>query len=634
MMKFYYKIFCFSIFIFLILLERDTAAQEDPTQLFQTGIYAEEVQGDLERALSFYNKIIINHPDSRSMAAKALLHIGYCYEKLGQGKAADAYKKLIDSYPDQIEAAATAKMRLGKINKPSSINPLMKFYFDRLGIDVLTATSPDAKFLAYTDWTTGNLIIKNHASGAKRKLTEANWSRSHEFALRPIWSHDGKFVAYSWYRQHYFTELRIVEVASGISQVVYSHPDASIAPQDWHPDGHTILCNITSYKGNRQVRLAIVSLNSGEVQEFLPLDINSRCMKFSPDGKYIAYDTQQPDNRHIFVLDLENFKPLQITSGTYGGRGYDAPIWSSDGKLLLFRSSRLGQYDLWALPMNNGKPNGESYLVQSDLTNAMVAMKGISHRTATKPGQSLISTFLARTSKNSRGSFVEDFSSPKLDSSWLVLEWRQSNIYDYASFGRYSLEENPGQLRYYLDPIMGEVYIHNYLPYFSGWYWLYPGLQINRILPTDSWELEARVTYSMIDVLAGRAFDLMICFDPEQDRGTALIISRSKDFGTNKLDIQLQDRGEITASNDDCLAPADSIGVIKFTYVFRISRKDTLIQVKLSDDDGISFRPALSGTLRSDLKNLPQLLILTGNCWFLPAGSYADWDYIRFSISE
>ncbi len=605
-------------------------AQQNPELLFQAGLYAEEVQGDLAKALIFFQKIITSYPNSRPVAAKALLHIGFCYEKLGLEKATEAYQKLVDTYPDQFEPARQAQLRLAKIKPVKTFNPLMKYYFDRLGIDILTATSPDGKSFAYTDWITGNLMIKNLKTNEQKKLTDADWSRSDEFALRPIWSHDGQAIAYSWYRQPNYTELRIVDVAQGESRTVFSQPHTSIAPQDWHPDGRTILCNMTNFKDDRQIQLVLIALNSGEIQEFLPLDINSRCMKFSTDGRNIAYDTQLQDNRQIFVLHLPDLKPIQITSGTYGGKGFDAPIWSADGNLLLFRSFRLGQYDLWALPIKAGKPAGESYLVQPDLTNAMVAMKGISHRVVTNQGQSLLSDFLAHASQLNSGSFVEDFSSPQLDYAWLIQQWNQPNIYDYASFGRYSLEENPGKLRYYLDPIMGEVYVHSHLPYFSGWYWHYPGLKLNRILIGNSWQLETRVTYSMIDGAAGRAFDLMICFDPEPDRGTALIISRSKDFGGNRLDIRLLDRGEVTAANENALASGDSIGVTNFTYHFRISRTDTLIQVQSSDDGGRTFAPVLAGALRSDLMDQPQLLVLTGNCWFVPAGSYADWDYIRF----
>lgn len=629
----------FLILAFWLINDSTALAKDDPELLFQAGLYAEEVQGDLYKALISYQKIVQKYPEHRSIAANALLHIGFCYDKLGQDKAYEAYQKILVAYPDQREIAALAKERLKNYpirNQQSGtkINPLVKYYFDRLGIDILTATSPDGKRLAYTDWTSGNLMITNLTTGKRTKLTDTDWSHSNEFALRPIWSHDGKAIAYSWYCDPSLTELCIVDLASGNSRTVYSHPNASIAPQDWHPDGQTMLCNIASLKANNQFRLALVSLTSGEIQEFLPLDINSRCMKFSPDGKYIAYDTQQQDNRHIFVLDLSNKKPLQITSGLYGGKGFDAPIWSADGKLLLFRSSRLGQFDLWAMPIKDGKPAREPFLVQSDLINAMLAMKGISHSTKTTPGQSLISDFLARMNENGGGSFFEDFMESELDSSWLILEWKQPNVYDYASFGRYSLTDNPGQLRFYLDPIMSEAYVHSHLPYFSGWYWHYPGLKLSRILSGNSWQLETRVTYSMIDGAAGRAFDLMICFDPEPDRGTALIISRSKDFGGNRLDIRLLDRGEVTAANENALAPGDSIGVTNFAYLFKISRSDTLIQVQSSHDDGTTFQPMLAGKIRADLMDQSQLLILTGNCWFVPAGAYADWDYFRFQKLE
>lgn len=175
-------------------------------------------------------------------------------------------------------------------------------------------------------------------------------------------------------------------------------------------------------------------------------------------------------------------------------------------------------------------------------------------------------------------------------------------------------------------------YEHNltYRPYFSGWYWSCPALEISRPVYGNHGEIETRVIYSMIDSVAGCAFYLLILFDPERDRETALIISRSKDFGDSKLDIRLLDRGEVSAVNDHCLANCDSIGVTNFTYMYRISRMDTFVQVAISDDAGSSFRNVLAGSLRSDLRGLPQLLILSGNCWFVPAGSYADWDYVRF----
>ncbi|MDZ7288697.1 MAG: tetratricopeptide repeat protein [candidate division KSB1 bacterium] len=611
--------------------------QQSPEQLFQAGIYAEEIKGELQDAVKIYQRIVQEYSDNRPTAAKAQLHIGICYEKLGQQQARAAYQKVLENYPDQRKIVARAREHLSRLkpsaiqNQKSEISSLVKYYFDRLGIDILTSTSPDGKYLAYTDWTTGNLMIKNLSTANRKKLTDTDWSRSPEFALHPVWSRDGNFIAYGWYRKSYFTELRIVEVAAGISRVVYSNADLSLAPQDWLPDGTAILCVVENLKCNILRRMLLISLDSSEVRELLPLDRDSRGLMFSPDGKYIAYDLQHGEDRQIYVLEVASSHSPQITSGLYGRRGFDAPIWSPDGKLL-FRSFLRGQYDLWEIPMHNGKPSAEPVLIQSDLTNALLSIKGISHDVQSKTSQSLSKCFISHRDKKNRQSFFEDFSSPVLDSSWFVVEWNKPNVYDYATFGRYSLSDHPGHLRYYLDPIMSQGYLFRYSPTFSGWYWGYPSLEINRILDGDFWELEARVTYSMADGVNGRDLQLVLCFDPERDRETSLIINRGKDIdlASNRLLVLLRDRGVIQNGNDDCRAPGDTLGVTNFTYIYRITRADTLIHVELSYDEGENFRRVLSGSLRSDLHGLPQLLVLTGSSWFVPAGSYADWDYIRF----
>lgn len=631
---------CLFALVNLVLLNTHGFGQESPAMLLQTGIYTEEVQGDLEKALSYYNRIVQKYSDHRLIAASAWLHIGFCYEKLGQDNAREAYKKILSDYSDQLQIAAIAREQLRKsdLNVPDAeakINPLVNYYFDRLGIDILTATSYDGKNLAYTDWTTGNLMVKNLSTGKRKKLTDTAWSRSNEFALHPAWSHDGKLIAYGWYRQPYFTELQVVDVTTGISQVVYSNADINLSPQDWLPDGTAILCLAGNIKLNIPHRLMLISKDASRIQDLFPLDSDSRGLMFSPDGKYIAYDMQREQDRQIYVLEIANSRVTQITSGLYGRRGFDAPIWSPDGKLL-FRSFLRGQYDLWEIVMNNGKPSGEPYLVQSDLTNAILSLKGISHRAESRTSQSLSNHLMSHLNKKSGQSFFEDFTSPTLDSSWFVSEWNKPNVYDYTTFGRYSLSDHPGYLRYYLDPIMSQGYLYRYSPTFSGWYWCYPGLEINRILDGDCWELETRVTYSIIDGANGRDLELVLCFDPEHERETSLSIVRGKDIDlpSNRLYVTLRDRGVITASNDDCRAPDDTLGVTNFSYIFRISRADTLIAVALSDDAGINFRQVLSGILRSDLRGLPQLLILSGISWFIPAGSYADWDYFRFTISD
>ena len=64
--------------------------------LLQKAIQKETVDGKLNTAISMYRQILANPGENRTVAAKALLQIGKCYEKLGSADAPKAYKQLLN----------------------------------------------------------------------------------------------------------------------------------------------------------------------------------------------------------------------------------------------------------------------------------------------------------------------------------------------------------------------------------------------------------------------------------------------------------------------------------------------------------------------------------------------------------
>jgi hypothetical protein len=404
---------------------------------------------------------------------------------------------------------------------------------------------------------------------------------------------------------------------------------------DWTPDRRQILCQLKDMARDTCVRLTLVNSSSGEVEDLFPLTPNARCTRISPDGKYLAYDALQGDDRQVFIWKLEDRSNTRISPGQHGSRGSDAPVWTSDGGMVLFRSFRLGEYDLWGVPIENGVPTGPSSLIQKDVTKALVILTGAVHTANGPPRTSVPLRQGLITPDTAIRMFTEEFSQPQLAAAWSVSSWKTPNVYGNASFGRYSLTERPGALRFYLDPIMSPAYWQSSLPHFSGWYWVYPSLELNRPLIGDRWVLEARATYSMVDGAQGRTFEMVIYFDPARDRETALVIVRGKEFEVNesRLQMRLLDHGLITASTEDLRAPGDTLGVVRSTYTYRVQRDSLRVRAEVSDD-GIHFRPALEGRLRPDLLGLPQALGLTGSSWFVPAGSYVDWEYVRFKALD
>lgn len=283
--------------------------------------------------------------------------------------------------------------------------------------------------------------------------------------------------------------------------------------------------------------------------------------------------------------------------------------------------------------MNQGKRTGGYRLIQSDISNALLTIKGISHQNPVKMAHTKKEKGSDHQLKNNDYSFNEEFIAPVLDSAWSVFEWRGPNVYDYPSFGRYSLTDNPGHLRYYLDSMMEWDFKQRYVPFFSGWYWIYPSLEISRPLYGDHWVLEAKVTSSLVDGSNGRSFFLVIIFDSEQNRENMLFLQRYKEIIPEDcgLNVYVYNQGLRIDGIVDRTFPSFSLK--QLTEFYRITRIDSLVQVAISPD-GIDYRHIFTMALPVDFQNFAQKLILAGNSWFVPAGAYADWDYIRFTILE
>ena len=92
---------------------------QTPSQLFQQGVLQENGAGDLQAAVAIYEKIVADDTADRPVRAKALLHIGRCYQKLGKRDAQKAYQRIIEEFADQFEVVAEARERLAALHPDS-----------------------------------------------------------------------------------------------------------------------------------------------------------------------------------------------------------------------------------------------------------------------------------------------------------------------------------------------------------------------------------------------------------------------------------------------------------------------------------------------------------------------------------
>ena len=157
----------------------------------------ETVKGDLRAAIEQYKTIAAGR--DRALAAKALMRMAECYQKLGDTEAQKIYEQVLRDFADQRDAAAEARTRLTSLQPSPRSEPnhvaRQIANGNELGGDFMP--SLDGRHVSFTD-DTGNVSLRDLVSGTNRRLTHtADW-RS-EYANVPVISPDGRQVAYNWY---------------------------------------------------------------------------------------------------------------------------------------------------------------------------------------------------------------------------------------------------------------------------------------------------------------------------------------------------------------------------------------------------------------------------------------------------
>src|SRR5579863_4668868 len=157
---------------------------------------------------------------------------------------------------------------------------------------------------------------------------------------RASWSPDGKtivFVSNISGRNNLWT----VPATGGWPTQLTVSDQRQTAPT-WSPDGKWI-AYISDYDGDEQWDVFIVSTKTGQVVNLTHTrEISEEDPRWSPDGRYLAY-TVKPKTSSVYEIDV--FDKLMrsvkhVTTGTAADKINDNPIWSHDGKSIVYTQSQ------------------------------------------------------------------------------------------------------------------------------------------------------------------------------------------------------------------------------------------------------------------------------------------------------
>lgn len=163
--------------------------------------------------------------------------------------------------------------------------------------------------------------------------------RSSEPILSPVWSPDGKKVAYVSYHDGRRPAIYIHDIATGQQTRLTRFAGLNGAP-DWSPDGRFMAMTL-SKDGNPEIYMMEVATGQlTRLTEHFAIDTEPRWM---PDGKRLLFTSDRGGGPQIYELELADRSVRRVTfEGSYNARGSVSP----DGRYLAMVHRRQGQFHI------------------------------------------------------------------------------------------------------------------------------------------------------------------------------------------------------------------------------------------------------------------------------------------------
>ena len=197
-------------------------------------------------------------------------------------------------------------------------------------VTLYPALSPDGSHVAVRGIEDNNDDVWVHEVGRslKRRLT-------FDAAVdgRPIWSPSGKEITFWSARQGNGDIYMRPADGTGEPALLVGAPLRE-RPSDWSPDGKYLLYDIHNEENTWDLwYLKRKEDGSGfEPVPFLQTSFSERAAKFSPDGRFVAYVSDESGRNEVYV------RPFPGAEGKWqvSGNGGIQPRWSKDGKELFY----------------------------------------------------------------------------------------------------------------------------------------------------------------------------------------------------------------------------------------------------------------------------------------------------------
>jgi eukaryotic-like serine/threonine-protein kinase len=148
----------------------------------------------------------------------------------------------------------------------------------------------------------------------------------------PVWSPDGKQLVYTSVRNGLMFFMRPV-AGNGQEEQVFVVQRGGYYPSSWSPDGKYLTFRASDPETGMDIWL--LALSDRKPLPLLQTKFNEQNAKISPDGNWLAYQSDESGNNEIYVTQF----PQPARSWRISTSGGVNPFWRGDGKELYFVSA-------------------------------------------------------------------------------------------------------------------------------------------------------------------------------------------------------------------------------------------------------------------------------------------------------
>jgi Tol biopolymer transport system component len=147
----------------------------------------------------------------------------------------------------------------------------------------------------------------------------------------PVWSPDGLRIVFDSPRQGP-ADLYVKRTDdSSPEQLLLATPEAKF-PADWSPDGHLLLYKTVNAKTGTYDMWALPVVGAAKPFPIVRTDFDERDGQFSPDGKWLAYESNESGRPDIYVQPF----PGPGVKTRISAAGGTQTRWRSDGRELFY----------------------------------------------------------------------------------------------------------------------------------------------------------------------------------------------------------------------------------------------------------------------------------------------------------